>query len=73
MIVVGSCYFLLTLLIPYDPNIFFFPLSRYKYISFKIVVLYVVVVVIVVVDVVVVVVVVVVTECLFFEFLLTFL
>ena len=28
MIVVGSCYFLLTLLIPYDPNIdFVFPLS----------------------------------------------
>ena len=27
MIVVGSCYFLLTLLIPYDPNIdFVFPL-----------------------------------------------
>ena len=30
MIVVGSCYFLLTLLIPYDPNIdFVFPLSFY--------------------------------------------
>ena len=29
MIVVGSCYFLLTLLIPYDPNIdFVFPLSN---------------------------------------------
>ena len=28
MIVVGSCYFLLTLLIPYDPNIdFVFPLT----------------------------------------------
>ena len=28
MIVVGSCYFLLTLLIPYDPNIdFVFPLN----------------------------------------------
>ena len=28
MIVVGSCYFLFTLLIPYDPNIdFVFPLS----------------------------------------------
>ena len=29
MIVVGSCYFLLTLLIPYDPNIdFVFPLKN---------------------------------------------
>ena len=29
MIVVGSCYFLLTLLIPYDPNIdFVFPLTN---------------------------------------------
>ena len=29
MIVVGSCYFLFTLLIPYDPNIdFVFPLSH---------------------------------------------
>ena len=29
MIVVGSCYFLLTLLIPYDPNIdFVFPLNE---------------------------------------------
>ena len=31
MIVVGSCYFLLTLLIPYDPNIdFVFPLKGAK-------------------------------------------
>ena len=29
MIVVGSCYFLFTLLIPYDPNIdFVFPLNK---------------------------------------------
>ena len=32
MIVVGSCYFLLTLLIPYDPNIdFVFPLNNLCY------------------------------------------
>ena len=31
MIVVGSCYFLFTLLIPYDPNIYFvFPLRMIK-------------------------------------------
>ena len=34
MIVVGSCYFLLTLLIPYDPNIdFVFPLTYNIYIK----------------------------------------
>ena len=41
MIVVGSCYFLLTLLIPYDQNIdLFFPLSvvSLKYLMYSAVV-----------------------------------